>query len=383
MRNNELRYIFGLSLLIFAISSFAGNGLAQVGSCDVLATERVDDNPSTDSCSFNIPSDGFYSIDGYVSGNGRINVEGQVASTYGGSAGYSPPIKYLESGTTINIYASGFSPTGSTSGEVSASEVTASRPQTSGFGGDSFSNSKSTDGTQKYCPDGGPSNEPRDISISYQAPEDGVYQISMSGNADGSEDPEATFWGYINGTEYITGDAFRDEADDNVANFNENVTLKAGEQVKMEAHAESYYQRVYQGYYECCGTVYSCDRQKYSFVEISLDVDQLNVEQPVETRSNTAAPPGSLWIESNTLRWADGSTEYYTEGTETVNTDSPGPEGALWVEGTALHWIDQNRDEKKFEGQLQTGVGGNPGSLWVESGMLHYIDENSDKRAIQ
>jgi hypothetical protein len=86
VRNNELRYIFGLSLLLFAISSFAGNGLAQVGSCDVLATERVDDNPSTDSCSFNIPSDGFYSIDGYVSGNGRINVEGQVASTYGGSA---------------------------------------------------------------------------------------------------------------------------------------------------------------------------------------------------------------------------------------------------------------------------------------------------------
>lgn len=99
------------------------------------------------------------------------------------------------------------------------------------------------------------------------------------------------------------------------------------------------------------------------------------------SRKNTDAPEGSLWIEGPSIHWADGSKEYWVDNIELVNSNSPGDAGSLWIEGSYLHWIDQEGDERRYQGNLVTSnPSASSGFVWVENGGLHYIDGNGEER---
>lgn len=115
--------------------------------------------------------------------------------------------------------------------------------------------------------------------------------------------------------------------------------------------------------------------------EPTVNIGSESQRSSLSTTSNTAAPAGSLWIEGQSIHWTDGSTEYWFDSVDLVDSGSPGDPGALWIESSFLHWIDENDDERRRQGNL---VNSNPegpkGSLWIENGYIHYIDGNGEER---
>lgn len=108
-------------------------------------------------------------------------------------------------------------------------------------------------------------------------------------------------------------------------------------------------------------------------------------ESGSSSTSNSDAPAGSVWIESDELHWADGSNEKYLDNANLVESGSPGPSGAWWIESSAMHWIDQNGDERSYTAS-DTGSdpsGASPGQVWIEGGTIHYIDASGNERAVQ
>lgn len=99
---------------------------------------------------------------------------------------------------------------------------------------------------------------------------------------------------------------------------------------------------------------------------------------------NTAAPSGSMWVEGESIHWADGEYEYYFSENEMdlVETDVAGDTGSVWVDGTDLYWVDAYGDKRRFTGDNRGGVSGSIGSAWMENSGLTYIDESQEKRKI-
>lgn len=102
------------------------------------------------------------------------------------------------------------------------------------------------------------------------------------------------------------------------------------------------------------------------------------------TTSNSNAPQGAMWVEDDSIHWADGSTEYYihSDNMYTVDTSSPGALGSVWVEGAYIHWVDQNGYEQRYAGSDTGNNVGNPGDVWLENNVIHYVDENGNERAM-
>jgi hypothetical protein len=102
------------------------------------------------------------------------------------------------------------------------------------------------------------------------------------------------------------------------------------------------------------------------------------------TTSNSQAATGDMWVEGNSIRWADGSTEYYihSDNLDVVDGSSPGPQGAAWIEGAYIHWIDEDGDENRYAGSDTGSNVGNPGNIWLQDNTLHYVDANGNERAL-
>jgi hypothetical protein len=101
----------------------------------------------------------------------------------------------------------------------------------------------------------------------------------------------------------------------------------------------------------------------------------------LESRANSNAPRGALWVQSSDLHWADGSTEYFLKDANVVSSSASGPNGAMWVQSTTVRWIDQNGNERIYEGPVvNTNVGGPNGAVWQQGQHLHYIDQNGNER---
>ncbi|MBC5793485.1 MAG: hypothetical protein H8Z69_05645 [Nanohaloarchaea archaeon] len=384
MHTNKQRSRLLILVIMAILMASAVQSRTQLYSCSKIAGDSTyPDYPATTSCTYEIPSDGFYEVDAYVSGVGNLNTPFGTSLDVDGDRGdvgnYKPKQIFLESGDVLDLYITGFTPGGTSSGNLGVSSVSGSKSSTNGFSGATFSDSKSTDGTNTFCPSVDyepPAETPRNIDINYTVPEDGVYSIKLTGNVDGSEDPAANYEGYVGGDAVISGSTSSSDVYKAKTIYENNVSLEKGQYVAIDGHAESYYEQVYSN------GDYSCQSSKYSFVDISANVQQLSVPQPVKMIQNAEAPSGSLWVESSTLRWANGTHEFHTDGTTKVGSVS-GTKGSLWVEGTALHWIDQNGDERKFKAeQVSTGSTVPKGTLWIESGTIHFIDQNGDERRL-
>lgn len=103
----------------------------------------------------------------------------------------------------------------------------------------------------------------------------------------------------------------------------------------------------------------------------------------LESQSNTNTVEGGLWVQSGSLRWGDGSKEYWIQDADIFNSDSSGPEGSIWVQGQAIHWIDGGGDERTYEGsEVAVNVVGQKGFLWTQNNLIHYIDQDSDERVL-
>jgi PKD repeat protein len=101
----------------------------------------------------------------------------------------------------------------------------------------------------------------------------------------------------------------------------------------------------------------------------------------LNSQPNTGTVRGALWVQEGSLRWGDGSTEYWIADAENLGSVS-GPDGALWVQGSALRWIE-DEDERSYEGSLVSpSVSAPPGALWVQDGLIHYVDESGGERVV-
>jgi hypothetical protein len=133
----------------------------------------------------------------------------------------------------------------------------------------------------------------------------------------------------------------------------------------------------------CQGTMSGLDFRNTWAANESAEYPQLKVfvDQEVSSVSNSNAPKGALWVQDNTLHWADGSDEYFLDFQGEAACDVNGDNGGFWVQGSTLRWIDQDGDERIYEGsKVQDSVSGPQGATWFQNGFIHYIDGNGDER---
>lgn len=102
------------------------------------------------------------------------------------------------------------------------------------------------------------------------------------------------------------------------------------------------------------------------------------------TTSNSGPAEGAMWVESPSIRWADGSYEYYFGSADEISRVTTNPSqsiGSVWVEGDTLHWVDTNGYEQKYTQPQNLGnSGASKGSIWLASdGYIHYVSEYGDE----